>query len=179
LSLLSDNLIEQTHDIEELSTRCHRLKVCGYFASRQVALEKADVIVTPYQSILSEATRNALGINLDQRIVVFDEAHNLMDSITSINSIEIGKAHLKAAKESIEEYSAKYKARMNPKNVKMLGDLAMVLGSFQTFFEKRKGEMTLDVIEVLTETDLYNFDFSKLLSFFDKADVVKKLNGYV
>ena len=39
--------------------------------------------------------------------------------------------------------------------------------------------MTLDVIEVLTETDLYNFDFSKLLTFFDKADVVKKLNGYV
>ena len=93
--------MEQTHDIEELSTRCQRLKVCGYFASRQVAIEKADVIVTPYQSILSEATRSALGINLDQRIVVFDEAHNLMETITSINSIEISKITIETAKESI------------------------------------------------------------------------------
>lgn len=68
---------------------------------------------------------------------------------------------------------------MNPKNVKMLGDLVNILESFEKFFERRQGEVTLDVIEVLTETDLYNLDFSKILAFFDKADVVKKLNGYV
>ena len=34
-------------------------------------------------------------------------------------------------------------------------------------------------MEFLSDTDLYNFDFEKLHSFFDKADLVKKLNGFM
>ena len=37
----------------------------------------------------------------------------------------------------------------------------------------------MDVIDVLAETDLYSFDFGKLYQFFEKADLVKKLNGFI
>jgi hypothetical protein len=37
----------------------------------------------------------------------------------------------------------------------------------------------INIIDVLQETDLYAFDFSKILLFFDKADVVKKINGFI
>ena len=79
---MEDNIEEEHHDIEELAQRSHRMKVCGYFAARSVGIQKADVIVTVYQSVLSEATREALGIELEGRTLVFDEAHNLMDFIT-------------------------------------------------------------------------------------------------
>jgi hypothetical protein len=39
--------------------------------------------------------------------------------------------------------------------------------------------MALGVMDVLVDTDLYTFDFGKLSLFFEKADLVKKLNGYV
>lgn len=34
-------------------------------------------------------------------------------------------------------------------------------------------------MDVLIETDLYKFDFVKLSEFFDKADLVRKVNGFI
>lgn len=83
------------HDIEELQERCQRGKICGYYAARNVALQHADVIVAPYQSILSESARQNLGIeSLGDKIIVFDEAHNLMETITALNSMRVSKAQL-------------------------------------------------------------------------------------
>jgi len=79
------------------------LKVCGYFSARNVACSKADVIVTSYQSILSEATRQALGLeSLSGKIIVFDEAHNLMEAIGSMNSIEMKLWQLETASKCID-----------------------------------------------------------------------------
>lgn len=158
------------HDIEDLATRCQQLKVCGYFSARNVALSKADVIVTSYQSILSEATRQALGIDsLNGKIIVFDEAHNLMEAIGQMNSLEVSLSTLTMAHGSLTEYLDKYERRMGPSNVKRLKDLKVVLQAFISFLKKRlaskqesdaaESAPSLDVIDVLSETDLYSFDF--------------------
>ncbi len=34
-------------------------------------------------------------------------------------------------------------------------------------------------MEVLEQTNLYSYDFLKLLRFFDKAELIKKLNGFI
>lgn len=86
-------------DIEEIGRYAQETKICGYFSSRKAAQE-ADVLVTPYQSILSESTRESLGISLNSKVlnsvlklldkvIVFDEAHNIMETITSMNSVEV------------------------------------------------------------------------------------------
>lgn len=90
LEVLEDNLVNQVHDIEELEVRCQRTKICGYYASRNVAVYQADIIVVPYQTILSESAREAVGItSLSDKIIIFDEAHNLLETISSINSVEV------------------------------------------------------------------------------------------
>ena len=43
-------------DIEEIGSLALQMQICGYFAARESSAD-ADIIVTPYQSILSEATR--------------------------------------------------------------------------------------------------------------------------
>ena len=71
---------------------------------------------------------------------------------------------------------------MAPKNVKTIRDLIRVLTQFEKYFERVPKETTeeaVDVIDILTETDLYSYDFERLHSFFDKADLVKKLNGFM
>jgi hypothetical protein len=34
-------------------------------------------------------------------------------------------------------------------------------------------------MDLLSELDLYNFDFFKLLEFFEKSDLTRKLNGFI
>jgi chromosome transmission fidelity protein 1 len=67
------------------------MKICGYFASREASAD-ADIIVTPYQTILSESARNSLGISLFNKTLVFDEAHNIMETISSLNSVRLSYA---------------------------------------------------------------------------------------
>lgn len=47
------------------------------------------MVILPYQMILHKDTREALDINLSDNIVIFDEAHNLIETINNIYSIEI------------------------------------------------------------------------------------------
>ena len=76
---------------------------------------------------------------------------------------------------------------MSPSNLKKLEDLIFILVEFTKYFEKMEGELNerkksvqvINIIDVLQETNLYAFDFSKILLFFDKADVVKKINGFI
>jgi chromosome transmission fidelity protein 1 len=70
-------------DIEEIAAQSKRMQICGYYSSRQ-AQEDADLLVLPYQSLLSETARSALGIDLTDKVVVFDEAHNLMETIQAM-----------------------------------------------------------------------------------------------
>ncbi len=67
------------------------MKICGYFASREASAD-ADIIVTPYQTILSESARNSIGISLFNKTLVFDEAHNIMETISSLNSVKLSYA---------------------------------------------------------------------------------------
>ena len=67
------------------------MKICGYFASREASAD-ADIIVTPYQTILSESARNSLGISLFNKTLVFDESHNIMETISSLNSVKLSYA---------------------------------------------------------------------------------------
>ena len=43
------------------------------------------IVVLPYNTLLHAATRRAIGLNLKNSIVIVDEAHNLLDTITNIH----------------------------------------------------------------------------------------------
>lgn len=47
------------------------------------------LVVLPYQMLLHEVTRSAAGIKLKDQVVIIDEAHNLIDTITCIHSAEV------------------------------------------------------------------------------------------
>lgn len=49
--------------------------VCPYFLARRLS-EDSTVVVAPYQYIFNEAIRARVGLNLEGKILIFDEAHN-------------------------------------------------------------------------------------------------------
>lgn len=54
------------------------------------AATTAQLIVVPYQILIHNATRKASGIKLKDSVVIIDEAHNLVDTIGNIHSVEVG-----------------------------------------------------------------------------------------
>jgi hypothetical protein len=63
-----------------------------------------------------------------------------------------------------------------------LKDIVSVVESLERYItgsENSTKDLILDVMDVLIETDLYKQDFGKLYEFFERADLVRKVNGYI
>lgn len=75
-------------DIEDLVSLGRSIGTCPYYGSRSI-LPEADLVVLPYQSLLSKSSRESLGLNLKNNIVIIDEAHNLADSLISMYDSKI------------------------------------------------------------------------------------------
>ncbi len=75
-------------DIEQLVSLGRSTKACPYYGTR-FAIPAAQLVALPYQTLLHRATRGASGIKLKGNIVVIDEAHNLVETISNIHSVEV------------------------------------------------------------------------------------------
>ena len=63
------------------------IKCCGHSFLLQV-------VVLPYNTLLHKSTREACGIRLDGNIVIIDEAHNLVETISNVHSVEVNGAQV-------------------------------------------------------------------------------------
>lgn len=70
-------------DIEDLVQLGSEIGTCPYYGSRSM-VPSADLVILPYQSLLSKSSRESLGLDLKNSIVIIDEAHNLADSLINM-----------------------------------------------------------------------------------------------
>ena len=59
-------------------------KLCPYYGARQ-SVVTAEIIALPYNILFQKETRQSFSINLKNQILIIDEAHNLIDTISSIH----------------------------------------------------------------------------------------------
>lgn len=52
------------------------------------------MVVLPYNTVLHKATREANGVKLAGNVVIVDEAHNLIETINSVHSVEVTGAQV-------------------------------------------------------------------------------------
>ena len=80
-------------DIEDLVHLGRSMKTCPYYGSRSM-VPGADLVILPYQSLLSKSSRESLGLSLKDNIVIIDEAHNLADSLLNMYDSKITLAQV-------------------------------------------------------------------------------------
>ena len=102
---------------------------CPYYASRS-AVPLAQMVVLPYNTLLHAATRKALGLNLKNSIVIIDEAHNLVETITNIHSMSVTGHMLGAAYTQLNQYRDRYSARLKAKNLLYIKQILFILSRF-------------------------------------------------
>jgi len=131
LQLLRDQVLVGVKDIEQLVTLGKEARACPYYGSRS-AIPAAQLVVLPYQMLLHAATRQAAGIRLQGQVVLIDEAHNLIDTITGIHSAEVSGSQLCQAHSQLLQYMERYGKRLKAKNLMYIKQILYLLEKFVT-----------------------------------------------
>jgi Rad3-related DNA helicase len=95
--------------IEKLQSEGKIRGVCPYFLARKVA-EDCAVIVAPYQYIFNEHIRSMVKLDISDKVLVFDEAHNADQVGQEVLSATLSERGLNSAKRELEaiEVSSKF-----------------------------------------------------------------------
>jgi Rad3-related DNA helicase len=76
-------------------------RVCPYFLARKSA-GNCTVVVAPYQYVFNEHIRRRIGLNLNSKVLVFDEAHNADQIGQEVLSVTLSERTLSSAKRELE-----------------------------------------------------------------------------
>ena len=190
IALLKDQALLQVLDIEELVSEGKRLQGCPYYASRH-AVEDAQIVVLPYNTLLHKSTREAIGIGLKKSIVIVDEAHNLLDTISHIHSVEISGSHLIQAHSQLAQYRDRYKSRLMAKNLLYIKQILFVLANLIKVIGGKVGNgmgpdqaisnapRLIQVTQLMGEAEIYNLNIFKLIKYAKKSKIAQKLHGFM
>lgn len=129
LELFHTASLSRVYDLEQLPLLGAQLHFCSYYGARNASPE-ADVVVVPYASLLSAATRAALNIDLRDAVVVVDEAHNLHDTINQLHSCTLSHAQLRRTLQALKLYRARFEKKMRPENLAALSELVAMCEGF-------------------------------------------------
>lgn len=68
---------EQLCDLEQIKIKAKQEKLCPYYLSKQT-VQDAEIICLPYISLFDTKMRTNLDLNIENSIILIDEAHNLL-----------------------------------------------------------------------------------------------------
>lgn len=95
----------------------------------------------------------ALGIDITDNIVIVDEAHNLIDTILSIHSVQITATQLTFAKGALLIYLKRFKTRLKGSNATYLKQLVAIMNKLDEFCkdwtEKKERDQMLTAAELV------------------------------
>ena len=128
-------------DIEELKKRGREEVFCPYYYAKNKASE-CEIVFLPYNLLFTKEGRLSLGIDLENKILIVDEAHNIYDTVVDLNSAELSWSDLNR----ISHMSG------------FSNDLCAIIGKLLLFHRHITGERILTVEKFLIESKLEHYN---------------------
>ncbi|NXU66541.1 DDX11 helicase, partial [Horornis vulcanius] len=190
MQFLRDEVLMEVQDIEQLVSLGRETKACPYYGSR-FAIPAAQLVVLPYQMLLHEPTRNAAGIKLKDQVVIIDEAHNLIDTITCIHSAEVSGSQLCCAHSQLSQYMERYRKRLKAKNLMYIKQILYLLEQFVAMLGgnvnqnpgcqavSQTGTVLKSINDFLFQSQTDNINLFKVQRYCEKSLISRKLFGFV
>ncbi|KAK9325883.1 helicase C-terminal domain-containing protein [Lipomyces orientalis] len=174
-----DRVLSDIRDIEDMSEIGSSMGVCPYYASRG-AIELSEVVTLPYPLLLQSSYRKALSISLKNQIVIIDEAHNLLDAITSLFSMAISYSDIVKSKRCVEAYLAKFSKRLNGGNKVYISQIIKLLNVLELFLVGFKGSNGTEVSQndVLLKDGVDTINIFKIENYVEKSKLARKVESY-
>ena len=174
---LRDQSLLEVHDIEQIVGKGKQMSGCPYYASRK-AVEDAQVVVLPYNTLLHSSTRQALGLDLTNSVIIIDEAHNVLETIAHIHSAEMTLSHLEHAQDQLKGYFQRFQSMLKAKNLLYVKQLLLVIAKFIGFMKKEKDSKLLLLTDFWAELDIFQINLFKLIRYIEKSRICQKLQNY-
>ncbi|XP_038029387.2 ATP-dependent DNA helicase DDX11 isoform X1 [Anas platyrhynchos] len=190
MQFLRDEVLVEVKDIEQLVALGRETKACPYYGSRY-AIPAAQLVVLPYQMLLHEATRSAAGIKLKDQVVIIDEAHNLIDTITCIHSAEVSGSQLCCAHSQLQQYMERYRKRLKAKNLMYIKQILYLLERFVAMLGgnvnqnpscqavSQTGTVLKSINDFLFQSQIDNINLFKVQRYCERSLISRKLFGFV
>ena len=80
-------------DTEDLLKFEEIFNICPYYATN-LSINTSQFIIFPYNNILNKRIKNNININLQNNIIIFDEAHNIIENILECANTDINNNEL-------------------------------------------------------------------------------------
>ncbi|RKP19812.1 DNA repair helicase [Rozella allomycis CSF55] len=167
---------EAIRDIEDLRKEGLTNKACPYYLSRDL-LSSTQIVFMPYNMLLQESTRESFGIDLDDSIVILDEAHNLIDAINQMYTTVVTFENIMNAENSLNSYFTKYEKKFSGKTKMYLKQLQMILNAFVKY-DKKSQESVITANSLLNQLNISHINVFKIKSFVDESGLSNKLIGF-
>lgn len=186
-------------DIEEIREVGTQMGTCPYYGTR-LGVPYAHLVVLPYQMLLHHGTREALGITLTGSVVIIDEAHNLLDTISAVYGAEIRGNQVMSSHDQLKRYFERYQTRLSAKNLMYVKQLLRLLSSLIRYLklEQTSGKeeakyrtsskcgmsgnaqsTVMTVYDFILSCKIDNINIYKLLSYCERSRIGQKLHGFV
>ena len=114
-------------DVEELIANSKESNACPYYA-RQIrySLLGTCSAAIPYASALNP-TRESLDIDLKNNIVILDEAHNVVNAINAIHSVELKLSSISQALAQLTQYLNRHKTGLGADDSALVQKIVLAL----------------------------------------------------
>ncbi|KAK3887192.1 hypothetical protein Pcinc_008673 [Petrolisthes cinctipes] len=184
---LADQFLLEVQDIEQMVTAGRKAKSCPYYAGRY-AIRDAQLVVVPYNTLLHKGTREASGIKLKGNIVIVDEAHNLLETLSGIHSVLLSLRQVRGARAQLSHYREKYSKRLCPRNLLYINQIIFFMSAIIKMLEAgannkpttapEVSSQVFDVGKFLVETFTDNLNLFKLLQYIEESKLAHKLHSF-
>ncbi|KAG7307926.1 hypothetical protein JYU34_006542 [Plutella xylostella] len=180
---LKERLLVDIMDMEDLLKNGKELKGCPYYASR-AALEDAQVVLLSHAGIVSAGAREGVSLQLDNNILILDEAHGLTAALESAHSAPVTDNQLTAVNTFLKFYINKYRARLSSRNLLCLNQLSFVVGKLcgiiksKTDAKKEEDTTIFTVEDYVIKAEIDHINLRPLIEFCKATRLAQKLHGF-
>ncbi|KAF6213519.1 hypothetical protein GE061_011239 [Apolygus lucorum] len=183
---LSEAIISEVMDLEAIVGKGESLSACPYYATRS-AIPDSQIIVVPYNTLLHKKTRESSQLEIKNAVIIIDEAHNLLETVSHIHSSEVSGQQITYALSQLIQYRDKFEKRFSSMNLLHLNQLIYVLKSLIKFIDSidhtkgdgsEPGALLYTVPEFILSAGIDNYNLFKLVDFSLKNKITHKIRGF-
>ena len=116
-------------------------------------------------------------------MVIIDEAHNLMDTISNIHSITVTQGQLKRCRSQLSVYLQKFRNKLKGKNRVYVAQVVRLIDSISgcletKVIEKQSSEGMVDVSHLMAGKGVDQINLYKLMRYLQESKLARKVEGY-
>jgi chromosome transmission fidelity protein 1 len=160
-------------DIEELVKEGRRHHGCPYYFVKKY-FKKCELVFLPYSVLFNEESRDNLKIDLQNSIVIVDEAHNIIEAVNSINTKIIYFDDIEKYILAFEKYSKILNKRSKNKE-----NILTLIEIFKNILKyKNQESKIISVNTFLFDSNLLHYNMLDIEDALKKNNVLTKIESY-